>query len=433
MIIALLEKNCNRIFSDRGDILKSIMEGKNIVIAGAGFAGTAVLEYLKKIQKKYQLTITLVDKRDYFLFTPLLHEVSTGSLAASSVIESIHDIAGPDVRVLHNKIDHFYFADKQIHVNGQRIDYDILVLCLGSQTHFYETPGAEEHALPLKNMQHALDINHRVLDIFMQASKTEDSELRKELLNFSIVGGGATSVELATELAEWSHDLADYHGIPREDVTISLYNSKDRILPIFSTRASQYAKKVLEKRGVTVRCNTRVSSVRPGALVAEDTIIPTNMTVWAAGVKPVAGNCIPEPDLDAGFICADLDLQASSSKDVFVLGDMSLVMTEDKKGFPMTAQVARQEGLWAARNIERVMRGAKTKPFVYKHRGDLVSLGQGQAVADVFGLHFRGPLAWFMWRTVYLFNFHSWKKRISIMLGWTRELFRGRRTEKASL
>jgi NADH dehydrogenase len=406
------------------------MPKKKIVIAGAGFSGAAALGYLKKIQKKNNCEITLVDERDFFLFTPLLHEVATGSLTPKSIIEPTHNLAGPRVRVFHNRVEHFHFKDKRLQVNDGYIDYDILVLGLGSQTHFFETPGAKEHAFQLKNMKHALAINHRVLDIFKAASQARSPEQRKEMLQFSIVGAGPTGVELACELAEWTLELADYYALPREDITISLYNGGKRVLRTFSQKTSDYAEKVLVKRGVRVTHKIKITEVRENAVVAGETSYPSNMTIWTAGVRPVSGECTPEPDLDAGFVCAQSDLRSHTFKDVFVLGDMARVAGNS---YPMTAQVARQEGLWAAKNIERILQGKKTQPFEYKHRGDLISLGQGQAVAHVFGMHFRGPLAWFMWRTVYLFNFHSWKKRTHIMLEWTRELFRGRRARKASL
>ena len=407
---------------------------KQILIVGGGFAGINTYKSLaQSVKDNYH--ITLVDKHNYFLFTPLLHEVATGALDAHHVVEPLEKILGDGVRFIQDTIVAF---DHELQVvtleKHDPLNYDIAVLALGSKTNFFDTPGAQKESFILKDLADAQKLRDHFISVFQEASVTKDKAEQKRLLRTVIVGGGPTGVELAGEAAELFFDTFKkyYRGTMDAGIAkLTIVNGGESLLRPFSASSQKYAQRVLEKKGVEVVNNVRVTEVNEeGAITANGDLIPANTIVWAAGVMPQVVNSPVAMNHDRHRLNVTDTLQLETHKNVFALGDMALAPTEDARGYPMLAQVAKQQGVQTGKNIARLIQEEKLKPFIYKEKGKLASLGQWHAIAEMGKLKLHGPLAWFMWRTIYLINFSSWNKRFKIIVDWTSNLFSPRDVTK---
>lgn len=401
---------------------------KELVIVGGGFAGIYTYTSLPRwVKQNYR--VTLIDQNNYFLFTPLLHEVATGGLNVHHVVDPFEKILDAEARIITDTVVGFDPANKNISLERHdSVSYDVMVMALGSQTNFFNTQGACDHCFTLKNLKEAQALKDHFIDVFQQASMIDNQEKRKELLSTVVIGGGPTGVELAAEIAEMFFITFQefYRGNfnVKEDASITLLNAGPSLLSPFSSGSQYYAKKTLEEKGVKVKNRVRVTEVKEGNILSqEDDTIPAYTTVWTAGVTPQTVGCPEYIDKEGNGLKVSETLQLEDYPEVFILGDMALVPTEDKRGYPMLAQVAKQQGVQTAKNIERFTKGETLEPFVYRSRGNLASLGNWHAVAEFGGFTLYGPLAWFIWRTVYLVNFASWTKRIKIMVDWTINLF----------
>ncbi len=402
------------------------MKKKNIIILGAGFGGIATYKSLpKKIRKQHHITI--VNKENYFLFTPLIHEVATGALNSYHVTEPIRKLIGTDTCFIQSTVESIDVENKQVILKDNVISYDILVVGLGAKTNFFNVPGAEKYAYTLKTLDDAKHVRNRFLDVFERASLEKDSEKRKKMLEVVIVGGGPTGVELVAEAAELFFDsFHNYYSnfIDFNEVSLSLVNSGEALLVPFSEKFKNYAEKTLIKKQVKVINNTRISEVHvDGVTTSKGHKISAETIVWTAGVQAQNINCsLYVNEIDGCFVVNDY-LQLPHYKDVFVIGDIAHSPTTDGRGLPKLAQVAKQQGKTTGKNIARILNGKDAKKFTYKSRGNLASLGQWHAIADLPLISFTGPVAWFLWRTIYLHNFISWRKRFKITLDWTINIF----------
>lgn len=407
------------------------MARPRIVILGAGFGGLYVASRLSASARRKEIEVTLVNRTNYFLFTPLLHEVATGGLTPTSVIEPLREIlAGTGIRVIQGDVASVDAAARVVRMGGDELPYDRLAVATGATTAWYGIPGAEEHGLPLKTLADAIRIRERVIDAFEQASRIRDREARKRRLSFAVVGGGATGVELAAELVEFAGGMERrYHRGASEcrgdDLSISLVSAAPELLAQFPVSLRDAAAGHLRRLGVDVRLDAQVSTVRTDGLVMRDGgFIPASVVIWTAGVMPDAPRFEGEPPfLARGRIRVGPDLAAVGDASVFALGDAAAVEAGDAQPPPMLAQVAVAQAAVVAENLLASIRGRPTRPFRYRSKGSLVSLGQWYAVGEVFSARLRGRFAWWLWRTIYLFKFLSWKKRLRIAFEWTVNLF----------
>lgn len=407
------------------------MAKPHIVIVGAGFGGVYTARALVPYVKKGMIDVTVINKTNYFLFTPLLHEVATGGLSARSVTESIrHIFEGTGVVFHQGQVEMIDPKQGTLTVEGKEIAYDYVVVATGAVTNFYGIPGASEHSLVLKNLIDAIEIRERIIDAFEDSSCIENAEQRKKNLSFVVVGGGATGVEMVAEMAEFICMLFDKYfkgisQIKKEEVSLHLVNTGPDILTILHPSLRKKALKHLENLNVTLHMNMSVVEVTGESVkFADGNSIDTHFVFWAGGVTP----SIPkfnsvEPALAGGKLVTDTFLRMKGSDRVFVLGDTACVETPGGKGYPALAQIAAQQGEVVAKNIILSLAHKPLKTFSYKIRGTLVSLGQWYAVGEIFGLKLSGRLMWWIWRTIYLFNFHSWTKRFKIAFEWTEALF----------
>ncbi len=417
----------------------------HIVIVGGGFGGIYTARKLEKLAKKGKIKVTIINRTNYFLFTPLLHEVATGGLSHASAAEPLRQIFKPSrstgkplgVAVLQGSVKSIDTASQTITTDKCQIVYDYLVMASGAETNFYGTPGAEENSLTLKNLLDALTLRSKIIDAFEDASIVHDSDLRKKMLSFVVVGGGATGVEIAAELSElvFKTLLPSYgFSILKEDVSITLLASSPDLLSQFHPKLRKTAFNELIKKDINVKIATSVVSVGKDfveiksavAIGLEDhtTKIPSGLTLWVAGVKPSILDIQGVNRHPSGRIIVDSFLRAS--KNIFVLGDTST--GGDGTPAPMLAQVATQQANIVFQNVMSTIYGNdnKLKIFKYKSKGSLVSIGKWYAVGDVGGVKISGKFAWWMWRTIYLFKFFSWRKRFYILNEWTLGLFYSR-------
>lgn len=428
----------------------------HIVILGAGFGGVYTARELKSLVAKGKIDVTIISENNYFLFTPLLHEVATGSLAPQSVSEPLREMfVGTDIKICQGTVVSIDRENRQVtivgDINGEDIhhrvkhiiSYDFLVISTGATTNYYNIPGADIHTYSLKTLADATDIRRRVIDSFEEAVLCDDPVVRSRLLSFVVVGGGPTGVEVVSELAEMIKGMVSRYyqntscrqdeagSCGPEEPTISLIHSGSELLQQFNPVLRQSALNQLKKLGVSVYTGSAATNVSPRDIqLSNNTTIPASMVIWAAGVSPV----VPvfssgEVDLIGGRILVDQYFRLGGDERVFALGDVAGYFdkvnstTEKQMIMPMLAQVAVQQAKIVANNIFSSIHGKKLEPFKYHSRGSMVSIGQWFAIGEIFSIKVTGKVAWWIWRTIYLFKFISWKKRIRIVIDWTLNVF----------
>jgi NADH dehydrogenase len=412
-------------------------EKKKIVILGGGFGGLYTYKSLYKQFSSNDIDVTIVNRTNYFLFTPLLHEVATGSVAHHQVVESIRQVIYRSGAKLHVADVVAIDCESQIvKTSIAEIPYDILVVAMGATTNFFNAPGAQENSLVLKDLRDAIKLRTTFIEAFEKASEMKDEAARRAELSFAVVGGGATGVELASEAADLFMDtFATYYKgiIDFKDVSLHLVNLGPDVLSVFDPILRVKALDRLRRSGVNVMLNTAVKEVRKEGLVLGDgTILQASHVVWTAGVKPNPPMFTnPMPVDKGGRVIVNPTLQIEACKNVFVIGDMASLAGADGRAIPMLAQVAVAQGFHTGANIKRLLQGQELIPFVYHSEGELASLGHWQAVAKIKGVRFSGPFAWFIWRTVYLFKFLSGPKKLKIIIDWTINIFYPRDITKA--
>lgn len=413
------------------------MQKHNIVIVGGGFGGIYTYVSLMKYAQPSELHITIINKTNYFLFTPMLHEVATGSLSEDSVVESVRSIIyKSNTTLLVTEAQRVDLDTKTVYTAHGDVPFDFLVLAHGATTHFYNIPGAQEHSFVLKDLTEAIALRNHFVSSFELASSTESREDRKKILSFAIVGGGPTGVELVAEMADLFFETfrSYYKGdIRSDDVTLYLINRGPDLLSMFDESLRNESLKVLQKKGVKVLLNKDVKEITKNAVhFADGSSIQASHIIWTAGVKPNEMTFVQDVLKDQnGRIVVDQYNQMKGREDVFVLGDAASCIGVDGKPLPMLAQVAVRQALHLGRNIAIRIRGGTPIPFVFHSKGSFVSLGQWRAVGKALGILWKGPLAWWLWRTLYLFNFASWPKRLKIAIEWTINLFTPRDITKA--
>ncbi len=388
-----------------------------IVIIGGGFGGVYTARYLERLLGE-KAEITLINKSNYFLFTPLLHEVATGGLTPDSVVEPIREVfRGTCVKFVEDTAVTVKQNEKEIITSNSSFAYDYLVISTGAQTNFFGVSGAKEHSFSLKDLNDAISIRNHILQTFEQAMASG----KKSLLTCTVVGAGPTGAELAAELLEYMRDtLCTYYknsGFSKEDVKINLITNTAEIITQFPVPMREIALKELRKKGVNVMLNVCVVKVEPHLIIfADGTKLESHTIVWVAGVKPTLTET---KSLDVGIkgrIEVNDYLQSCKNPEIFALGDAG-------GSFPMLAQVAVQQAKTVANNIYALTKKRELSKFSFYQKGLLISFGQWYAIGYFFGMTFRGRLMWVLWRLVYLFNFLSLRKKAEISMEWTINAF----------
>ncbi|MEM0998791.1 MAG: NAD(P)/FAD-dependent oxidoreductase [Bacteroidota bacterium] len=391
-----------------------------VVIIGGGFGGIRLAGALKNAP----VQVVMFDKQNYHCFQPLLYQVATGGLEPDS-------IAFP-IRKMFKRQRNFFFRmaevkdvrrdKKTICTSIGEISYDYLVLATGSKTNFFDMEGLEVLSHGMKNIPEALDLRSLILNNFEKAVLTSDLDQRNALMNFVIVGAGPTGVETAGALAELKRFIlpADYPELDLRRMEIHLVEASGEVLPGMSPDSTQSAHKALEKLGVNLWMNTRVEGY-DGAKVTTNTqkTLTSRTVIWAAGVKGVNLPGLEEFEAWGGRVKVDQFNRIAGQDNLFAIGDVAL-MQEEKypDGHPMVAPVAIQQADILARNIKSLIYNRKLKPFAYRDKGTMATIGRNKAVVDVRRFHFKGWFAWIMWMVVHLFSLAGFRNRIVVFVNW---------------
>jgi NADH dehydrogenase len=395
---------------------------KRIVIIGAGFAG---LLLARKIDKKlYQ--IVLVDKNNYHQFQPLFYQVATAGLEPSAISFPLRKVfhKKKDIHIRVCEVKEIMETENCILTDIGRINFDYLVIATGADTNFYGNQEIMNHALPMKSVSEALYIRNQVLSNFEMALVTKDEALRKALLNIVVVGGGPTGVEVSGTLADMKQTVLpkDYPELDFNLMTITLVEGGDRLLGAMNDVSSKHAKKFLEKRGVQVLVDKRVSGYDGDEVTFSDgEKIPTKTLIWAAGVK---ANHIPglraESLHKSGRIMVNAFNQVNGYEHIFSIGDVCIMLSDEKfkTGHPQIAQPAMQQGELLAKNLKMLAMGKPMQPFAYKDLGSMATVGRNFAVVELPFYKFQGFRAWMFWMLVHLMSIVGVKNRLLIFINW---------------
>ncbi len=399
-----------------------------VIIIGGGFGGIALA---KKLSKK-EAQVVLLDKHNYHNFQPLLYQVSTGGLEPDS-------IAYPIRKVLQGYPNFFFrlanvveidTKNKRVVTNIGDIRYDYLVVATGSETNYFGNKGVEKMGMAMKTIPQSLNLRSLILENFEQALLTDDLHERDALMNFVVVGGGPTGVELAGALAEIKKGILpkDYPDLDTRRAQINLVQGGDRLLPAMSEVASRKAERFLEGLGVNVWKNIRVTDY-DGQRVSTDTgtIFETATLVWAAGVQAVSIKGLDAKELlsRGNRLKVNQFHQVVGFEEIFAIGDVAQMESEAfPNGHPMMAQPAIQQGRNLGENLVRLIDGRPMKPFVYKDKGSMATVGRNKAVVDLPRFKFQGVFAWFVWMFVHLYFLIGFRNRVVVFINWVYNYIR---------
>jgi NADH:quinone reductase (non-electrogenic) len=417
-----------------------------VVVVGGGFAGLQAVRGLRGAP----VDVTLVDRQNYTLFQPLVYQVATGALSAAEIAAPLRAVfrRQANARVLLGEVTGFDLERREIVVDGlpnrsgeTRVGYDTLVVAGGSRYSYFGHEEWHEHAPELKSLSGALDIRDRILSAFEAAEVEPDPERRQSWLTFVVVGAGPTGVEMAGQIAEVAHDTMrrDFRNADPGNARVLLVEAADRVLTAFPESLSHKAARALERLGVTPLVGHTVVGVTADGVsirtpAGEVMNVEAHTVVWAAGVtaSPLAAQLAREEGLDvdrAGRLTVTPQLTVPGHPEVFALGDMVSVQAPDGgiEPLPGLAPVAMQEGRYVARAVRARLDDREPRPFHYRDKGNLATIGRSKAVADVKGLHLAGFPAWALWLLVHIFYLIGFQNRLLVILRWTISfLTRGR-------
>lgn len=391
-----------------------------VVVAGAGFGGL----WAARALAGKDADVILVDRNNYHTFFPLLYQVAAAELVPTDIaypVRSIFRSAG-NVQVRMAAVTGLDPAARRLETSSGPLEFDALVLALGSEAHFFGVKGAEEHAFPLRWMDDAIELRHHILTRFEAASTATDPAERRRLLTVAVVGGGPTGVEFSGALAELVYGplLEDHPSLQPGEVSVVLLEATDRVLAGMPPTLGAFATGRLRRRRVEVRTGVRVEEVGRGWLrLAGGELIPTDTVVWTAGVQgDPAAKRWGLPVGRGGRIEVDAGLRVPSHPRIYVIGD--LAYREDAHGSPLpqVAQVAIQQGRYVGKAILRHGPGGEAPPFRYVDPGMLAVIGRNAAVAHVFGRAFKGLSAWLLWLGIHLVWLIGFRNRALVLLNW---------------
>jgi NADH dehydrogenase len=394
---------------------------KRIVIIGGGFAG---LQMCRKLDTRvYQ--IVLIDKVNYYQFQPLMYQVATGGLEPSS-------IAYPLRKTLQNK-KNFHFRtchakqvlpqEKILETSIGSLSYDYLIIATGCDTNYFGNDSLKESTYALKSISESLLARNRILFSFEKALSVHSDEKFEELMNFVIVGGGATGVELAGALADMKKTVLpkDYPELDFNQMKIHLVDASSRLLSGMSEVSSTKAAETLKKRGVLIHQNISVKSYeKPYVELSNGEKIPSCNVFWVGGIKANSLSGLSDESYNRGRIVVDEYNAVDRYEGIYAIGDTCLLISDDSpKGHPQVAQVALQMARNLAKNLNNEgRRNAEKEKFVYKDKGSLATIGRNAAVADIWRLHFGGIVAWWLWIWVHILSIVGMKNKVSVFVDW---------------
>lgn len=401
-----------------------------IVILGGGFGGVSVYRALRnKVQGA--VSITLINKHNFFWFTPMLHEVATGSVTREHVSLPLREIIRhPHDTFVRAEVTFVDTAHQLVHTSEGSFPYDQLVLGLGSTGSDRGVPGVHEYTLPFRFLEDGIAVRNKIIEHFEKASRLVTDGERAAELQFVIVGGGLTGTELAAQLADWIDDLCCIYKIDRKLPRITLLHGGPCLVPQLHVSSSKTTERILIKKGVEVVCNAFVVDVTSHTVVLRDaTNIQSSITVWTAGFASPLRSLVPEVMLDEqGWLKMKPDGRVEGFSQVWGIGDSAHGGAFAK--IPQNAQAAEMLGEQVAWNVIRVMKKQPTLEISYVSRGNLIPLGDWNGIAEIGSVRFSGKFAWWLRRTVFLMRLPTFRDRLGVVFDWTLRIFGPRDTSE---
>jgi len=399
----------------------------HVVIVGGGFGGLSAAQSLKNVPVR----LTLLDRRNFHLFQPLLYQVATGWLSPANIASTLRATLRHqrNASVLLAEAKDFDVEKRRVLLDDGEIQYDTLVLATGSGTHYFGNDRWAVYAPGLKTVEDATEIRRRVLKAFEGAERENDPAKRKALLTFAIVGGGPTGVELAGTLGEIAHDTLknDFRNIDPSTTTILLIEGGERIIPSFDPTLSEKAAITLQALGVTVLRNALVTDVGAEFVIVKQGNIPERIAchtvIWAAGVKAspdgqlIASKTGAKTDR-SGRVEVEPDLTVKGHPEIFVIGDLANYSHQTGKPLPGVAPVAIQQGRYVGKVIAARLKNRTIPPFRYHDHGSMAIVGRGSAVAEMGRFRFSGSVAWLAWLFVHLSNLIEFENKLLVLIQW---------------
>lgn len=404
----------------------------NVVILGGGFAGIYAAICLEKtLAREQDVDVTLVNRDNFFLFTPMLHEVAGSDLDITHIVAPIRKLLR-HVRFFDGLVESIDLEAKRVTVShgihtthAHALEYDHLILALGSVTNFYNLRGLKDRALTMRTLGDAIHLRNQMLAHLEEADFECCDELREPLLTFVVAGGGFAGVETIAVVNDFVREVIGFYPHLKESMLrVVLVHSGPVVLPELSVKLGQYVQKKLTERKVEIRLNTRVKEVSDdGVVLSDNTFISTHMLVWTAGTSanPLLDSlpCVKEWDR----VMVNDYLEVPDWPGVWALGDCASVPDRKRGGhYPPTAQHACRAAKVVADNITAVVKGGRKRQFSYTSMGQLVAIGRRTGVANIMGRNFSGFFAWWLWRTIYLSKLPGFEKKLRVALDWTLDL-----------
>jgi len=388
-----------------------------VVVLGGGFGGRYAAERLA-FRLPAGSSITLVDRNPFLLYTPMLTEAAGGAVRPGHIL-------APTARLRRIRFVQAEITGADLHAKtvtlstGETLNADHILFALGSTTNFRDIPGAEEHSITMKTVDDAERLHAQALRSLALAAETTDAAERRRLLTYVVAGGGYTGVESMAALRELLHNAAPRHGVRAQELRLVLIEPGERLMAEMPETLGAYGKEVLERDGVDVRMKVGVKSVEPTMLALTDgDTLPFGTLLWDTGIIPnPLLKQIDCPRGKHGGITTDSCFQVTGLPGVWALGDCAETPDPNNPGktFAPTAQNGTRAGVHVADNINHVLRGRPVRPFTYKQIGELAIISSHDGVAHVFGVNIKGPLAWLMWRMIYIAKMPGMPERIALL------------------
>ena len=391
-----------------------------VVVIGAGFGGLSAVRALRAAP----VDVTVIDRRNYHLFQPLLYQVATAGLSPADIAAPIRSILARqrNARVLMARVSGIDRSARDVITDSGRVPYDTLIVATGARHAYFGHDDWEAIAPGLKKIDDATAIRRRILFAFERAETASDEATRRALLSFVVIGGGPTGVELAGAIAELARNALarDFRAIDSRQARVLLIEGGKRVLASFPEALSAAAQRDLARLGVEVRLGNPVTVCDADGVVAGDERIPTRTVIWAAGVAASpAAKWLGAAHDRVGRVIVEPDLSVPGHPEIFALGDTAAMMTPDGQPVPGIAPAAKQGGIHVARTIcARLVGATAPGPFRYQHFGSLATIGRGSAVADFGWIQVKGLAAWWLWGIAHVFFLIGFRNRIAVSLDW---------------
>ena len=406
------------------------MSKTRVLILGGGFGGLyAALEFEKRRDADFE--VTLISQENFFLFTPMLHEVAASDLDVTHIVNPIRRILRKHVRFFEGEVQSVNLAERRVVVahglnrHTHSMEYDHIVFGLGCVTNFYDISGLLERAVTMKSLGDAIVLRNRLIEHLEEAGTDCAEKDRAALLTFVVAGGGFAGVETTGSINDLLKDALPYYpNLKPEMLRVLLVHPGDFVLPELGEELGRYAGRKLAERGVEIRPNTKVKAVTSREIELTDgTRIDSFTLVWTAGTSPHP--LLDQLDLpkEHNRLKVNAEMGIRGHPGVWALGDCAMIPDQQGGYQTPTAQHASREGKVLANNIAASVRGDALKPFRFKTLGLLASIGRRTGVARIFGINFSGFIAWWLWRTVYLLKLPRLEKKLRVALDWTLDLF----------